>query len=373
MMKHLNTCKAQIARLFVAFNGSESVLIGLRLRSLAAVLGVVIGSISHSSRTEACSVSAVAPGAPALVGGNYDWSARGGIVFVSPRGQVKTSDPGAALSNSAHWTSQYASLTLSQFGRDYPMQGMNEKGLVGMVLMGPSDYPSDGVSGVVTENLWLQYQLDRFSTLDEVEAHIHELGVRHLSASLHWFMCDASNDCAAIEFIRNQAVMYRGRKLPVRALTNTSYEAVIDFYSRWHESQSSIPTGYGSSARFVRLAERDHARTWLDVAENLDDVSLAGFTAWQTLFDLKDRSLTVRLDGGLWHSISFEHLPIECGDTLPMMDLSVGTWGDYDHHVVAGVFARAAFGAPDLGPEIQQKILNSSESVSCVHRAEALK
>lgn len=356
-MKPLNTLPLKILRLFVTCGGRASI-------SLVATW-LLIGSAGMAPSSFACSVLAVAQQAPAVVGGNYDWRARGGIVFLSPRGQVKSAGFDGEISHRAEWTSQYASLTLSQFGRDFPMQGLNEQGLAGMVLVGPSAYPSEGTLGVVTENLWLQYQLDKFATVAEVEAHLHDLGIYQLSASLHWFLCDATNDCAVIEFLAGQATLRRGRELPVRALTNTPYEQAMSFYSRWQESSTPQPEGYASSARFVRVAERRNSRSWLDVAEALDQVSLAGFTAWQSLFDLNNRSLVVRLDGGAWHKVSFQNLPENCGGPLPMMNLETGTWREYEHTVVANLFAEAAAGAPELGPAVQSQILQASERVTC--------
>ena len=326
---------------------------------------MVVSAVGSTSSSLACSVIAAAPEAPALVGGNYDWTARGGIVFLSPRGQLKSAELGHTFSTDAEWSSRYASLTVSQFGRDFPMQGLNEQGLAGMVLIGPSAYPSDGPEGIVTENLWLQYQLDRFATVAEVEAHIHDLGFQRLSASLHWFLCDATNDCAVIEFIGGRPSVRRGNDLPIRSLTNTSYEQAMSFYVRWQESTSPMPEGYASSARFVRLAERRSARSWLDLAETLDQVSLAGFTAFQSLFDLQNRSLTVRLDRGRWHSINFENLPLDCGASLPMLNLSQGSWQVYDHNAVANLFTAAAAGAPELGGLVQDRVLRTSERVTC--------
>ena len=356
-MKPLNTLPLKIIRLFVSCGARASI------RILATWLLVGVSGTAPSSL--ACSVLAVGQQAPAMVGANYDWRARGGVVFLSPRGQLKSASFAREIPHRSEWTSQYASLTLSQFGRDFPMQGLNEQGLAGMVLVGPSTYPRDGALGAVTENLWLQYQLDHFKTVAEVEVHLRDLGIHQISASLHWFMCDATHDCAVIEFLAGQGTLRRGRDLPVRALTNTSYEQAMSFYSRWQETSTPKPEGYASSARFVRLAERRDVRSWLDLAETLDQVSLAGFTAWQSLFDLNSKSLVVRLDGGAWRSVSFANLPVQCAGQLPMMNLESGTWQDYDHAVVANLFANAAFGAPELGPAVQSQILQASERVTC--------
>jgi len=68
-----------------------------------------------------------------VVGYNYDFYARDGLVLVNKRGVTRTS---WRRSQPASWTAAYGSVTFNQFGRDNPTTGLNEKGL--MVSSGSS-------------------------------------------------------------------------------------------------------------------------------------------------------------------------------------------------------------------------------------------
>lgn len=325
-------------------------------------------------RLDACSAIAGAQ-ISGFMGANYDWRARGGIVFESPRGQVKTAVSPRTNQKTFTWTSRLASMTLSQFGRDFPMQGLNEAGLAGVVLMGPAGYPSSGPRGVVTENLWLQYQLDQYETVADVLAHVGDLGIDKLSASLHWFLCDRLAQCAVVEFQDGQATTYSGSELEIRALTNSSYAASRYRYGGWLESQQGLPVGYDSNARFIRLAEfsqRDHfGDSELSIVAALSDVAADGYTAWQTVFDLRRRRMHVRLYDDVlqtssWQVLSVESMQTGCRPELRMITLGKDFfWRAYDHEAVDGLFADAAQAAIGLDPATRQWILRNAEAVVC--------
>ena len=328
--------------------------------SLGALLGVDV------SPSKACSVIAGAPGSE-ILGGNYDWHARGGIAFLSPRRQVKFSKAHRGKKTHANvtWTSQYASLTLSQFGRDYPMQGINEKGLAGMVLMGPSAYPREGAAGVIGENIWLQYQFDMFATVAEVAEHVRDFGIKKISADLHWFFCDADGECIVVEFINGSAVVYRGADLTVKALTNTSYANALSQYSSWARSQTALPSGYDSVARFIRLAADHSPDSRERVASQLDDVAKSGFTAWQTIFGLGTASFRVRLAGDIWQDISFDNHDLSCSSQQFMLHLSKKTWEPYDAQVVRTLLKHAVSGIPESEAQAIADAVDQSERVVC--------
>lgn len=338
---------------------------------ISGICALIWVSVLPGRDVLACSAIAGSPDGAALLGGNYDWHTRGGIAFESPRHQIKSAPQSRKQVVPLSWTSRYASLTVSQFGRDFPMQGINEVGLAGMVLMGQAQYPAAGPLGTIPEYLWLQYQLDQYGTVADVAAHASDLGIEKVSASLHWFMCDASNDCAVIDFTDGKANVHRDADLTIRALTNTSYRRAIQSYARWKEAQYPLPQGYESHARFVRLAEMSNLRDGLRLNVALDEVSLRGFTAWQTIFDLDARSLSVRLEGDSWRTLSFDDHQMSCDQPLKMMNLRTGLWTTYDHDQVAQLFAEAAERTTGLGPESRARILRTSESVQCDKVSEA--
>jgi hypothetical protein len=298
---------------------------------------------------------------------NYDWRAHGGLVFLSPRGQQKFSKIPShhPFDAGEFWLSRYASLTLSQFGRDYPMQGINERGLAGMVLVAPAQYPTIGKRGVITENLWLQYQLDQFSSIQEVAEHLYDFGIRKISADLHWFLCDASGECATVEFSEGQRRIYRTTDDRLQVLTNSPALESWAWYQEWSQSGRELPVGYGSMARFTRLAWRASHEGVLDLTSALDDVAQNGFTAWQTIFDLKRREMQVRLAGDDWRQVSFNGLTLHCRQDLPMLNLAKQDWQAYKASEVREILKSATEG---LAYDETQRItsaVTSSERVIC--------
>lgn len=302
------------------------------------------------------------------LGANYDWKARGGVVFVSPRGQYKSSFRvgNHEFQKPAAWVSRFASLTLSQFGRDYPMQGINEAGLAGAVLVAPADYPSYGPNGLISENLWLQYQLDNFSNIKQVVDRVHDFGIQKISADLHWFLCDATGECVTIEFENSRARVYRTRDLPLQVLTNSSVSNSWHFFNTWKQSGAVLPVGYGSFARFSRLAWRASQEGQVDLIKTLDDVSMEGFTAWQTIFNLSKRSLQVRLPGQNWLEVSFFGRERKCNSRLEMLILNEPFWKPYNKVAVRQLLREATDGLPD--PEVKsiERAFRRSNRIVCM-------
>ena len=76
-----------------------------------------------------------------VFGKNYDFGIGYGMLVVNKRGVAKTSLVDAP-NRPATWTSRYGSLTFNQFGREFPMGGMNEAGLaVELMWLDAARYP----------------------------------------------------------------------------------------------------------------------------------------------------------------------------------------------------------------------------------------
>lgn len=298
---------------------------------------------------------------------NYDWRAKGGIVYFSPRDQVKEAAiyMGQQASTSYSWITRYASLTLSQFGRDYPMQGINEQGLAGVVLMAPAAYPSVGKQGVMTENLWLQHQLDRFASVGEVADHLEDFGIKKISADLHWFFCDASGECATVEFLEGRPQIHRSRDERMHVVTNSPVSDSWSWYRQWRHAGRPLPEGYNSFARFTRLAWRWSFEGAIDLDLSLNDVALDGFTAWQSIFNLQKRSILVRLAGQGWRRLSFPDLRLGCSEDLPMLNLHKNEWQSYSASEVKELLKHATDGLADEEMHAISEAVQKSERVIC--------
>ena len=81
-----------------------------------------------------------------VVGFNHDWLIKEALIMVNKRGVSKTAAPpdGKISAESlARWTSKYGSVTFNQSGREFPSDGVNEKGLfVALLLLEKTQWPA---------------------------------------------------------------------------------------------------------------------------------------------------------------------------------------------------------------------------------------
>jgi choloylglycine hydrolase len=90
-------------------------------------------------------------------------------MYLTKRGVEKTANTDAFDHNPLTWTSKYGSATFNQHGREFPLGGMNEAGLiVETMVLEDGEYLSPGSRPEVETLQWVQYQLDNFSTIEEV-------------------------------------------------------------------------------------------------------------------------------------------------------------------------------------------------------------
>ena len=184
-----------------------------------------------------------------LVAYNYDAWASEGLVLVNKRGMSKQ----GRIKEAASWTARYGSVTFNQFGRDEPISGVNEKGLMGSVMwLDGTRYPAADHRPPIGLLRWIQYHLDNHANVAEVVANAELVRVSS-GFPVHFLFADASGDTAVMEFLDGKLFIYRGETLPVRALTNSNYAdslAAFEVAKRTGE----IPTSESSIDRFVRGA-----------------------------------------------------------------------------------------------------------------------
>lgn len=173
-------------------------------------------------------------GGQLLFGKNYDWMVDNCLVMVNKRGVTKTTIIGQTKDSGqpASWTSKYGSVTFNQYGREFPSGGMNEAGLVveSMMLIG-TKYPAPDSRPCITSQSWKQYQLDNFSSVEEVIASDSQVRIGNLPPGifrLHFLVSDRTGNCAIIEFLDGKMVCHTNKSMPVKALTNSKYTECIE-------------------------------------------------------------------------------------------------------------------------------------------------
>jgi len=194
-------------------------------------------------------------GGAILFAKNFDWPLGDGYIFVNKR-NVDKAAYGADSMASLRWTSKYGSVTFNQLGREFPLGGMNEAGLVVEELSTPSQYPAPDKRPSVNEFQWVQYQLDNCGSVKEVLKSDQKLRVSKFLIGLHYLVADRKGNAAVIEFIGGKTAAYTGPELRVLVLSNNSYEESLR-YLRFHRGfggDRTVSNGPESGERFVRAA-----------------------------------------------------------------------------------------------------------------------
>ena len=257
-----------------------------------------------------CTTFCLSKDGEVLYGRNYDFEIGQGYVMTNRRGLAKTS-----VAQTLHWTSRYASVTFNQWGREFPMDGMNEAGLV-VALMWLDDtvYPVDARPSLrVLE--WIQYQLDNYGTVAELLAHAEKIRIAG-GTPLHYLVADASGDAATIEYLEGELVVHR----PAFVLANDTYARSL---SRLQQSRN-MPSGYSSLDRFTRAAmlmERS-AATVDDAFRILASVAQPGWTRWSAVYDARRGEIRWVSDRSrVRKTLRFADLDLACTAEAKMLDV----------------------------------------------------
>ena len=269
----------------------------------------------------------------ALVAYNYDAWASEGLVLVNKRG---TSKKGRA-NQGASWTARYGSVTFNQFGRDEPISGVNEKGLMVSQMWGDGTrYPPADHRPIIGPLRWIQYHLDNHASVAEIVENAE--AVRLTSQfPVHYLFADTSGDTAVIEFLNGKLVVYRGETLPVRALANSTYTDSIAAFEA-AKRMGEIPTSQSSLDRFVRgamLVSGDGdpiARGFAALAAVAVPGPASprvGTTRWSIVYDLAASEVYFRTDiNESIRRFTVTSFDFSCRTPMKMLDVTAPGSGD---------------------------------------------
>ena len=224
---------------------------------------------------------------------SYDWHMGQGYLISNNRGLSKTS-----YAFNMAWTSKYGSITFNQYGKEFPVGGMNEAGLVMEVLwLDETEYDKTGRKGLLNEIEFVQYQLDNFRTVDEAIAALDEVGIIPIAATLHYFIADENGNSAVIDFINGAAVVNRMENNN-QCITNNSYQYSAD-YAKSNVSDASCRSSlcrYNTTFTATKtLAEATSNPIAISQLFGiLDDVKIKGYTKWNIVYDISNRQIHFR-------------------------------------------------------------------------------
>jgi predicted MPP superfamily phosphohydrolase/penicillin V acylase-like amidase (Ntn superfamily) len=303
---------------------------------------------------------------------NFDGPLGDGLILVNKRGVAKQAfEPGTPGAKPLDWTSKYGSVTFNQFGREFPLGGLNEAGLAVEELGGPADYPAADGRPALNELEWVQYQLDTAGSVKDVLASDADVRVSKLLFDAHFLVADRKGNAAVVEFVGGKRTAVTGGYLTVPVLANDAFaESVrcLEFQGGF-DGRRRPSNATESSARFVRAAAFLREFESLGQAPVVDDAFVAlkslerADTQWSIAYNLPRRLVFFKTRAHRRYKIiGLERVDFSCGtpalmlpvDTEDSWDLS-GRFSGYDaarnRSLLESVFARLAeMGGPASPP-----------------------
>ncbi len=293
---------------------------------------------------DACSTFQLQHGKQLVVGKNFDYHTDIGMVIINKRNVAKT-----ALLRSpkklARWVSKYGSITFNQVGREFPFSGINEAGLVVEIMwLNETRYPDPDERAAIGELQWIQYQLDNSSNVDEVIKSDALIRIFQ-SRPVHFFVADSRGKAATIEFIDGKLVFHTSDNLPVKVLTNHTYQKSLQ-YLKTHKGfggQEKLSFTRRSLDRFATAAkkikdyqsQRQPSTPIVEYAFDILSSVSQGVTVWSIVYDVPHSRIyfkTVRKKE--IKIIHHREVDFTCGPPVKVLDMNTDLKGNVTEQFV---------------------------------------
>jgi len=271
-----------------------------------------------------------------VYGKSYDWYIEHCLLMVNKRGVTKTA---LTQDNPANWVSKYGSITFNQYGREFPLGGMNEAGLVIEVMwLEQTEYPFPDSRRGLSDLQWVQYQLDNCSTVDEVIASDGDVRITPRRATpLHFLVCDRNGEAATIEFLEGDMIVHTGDDLPVSALTNSTYSYSLRLFEKFGGDEKTEPftSANNSLKRFVwagmgvREWDASTGMSPVDYANGILDKVAVDFTMFRIVYDVGNSRIYYRSKSNpSIRYVDFNAFNYSCDEPVKILDIVAGTAGN---------------------------------------------
>ncbi len=296
-----------------------------------------------------------------VFGTNLDNRIHEGLLFVNKRNVTKTAWEPSATGEYAKWTSRYGSVTFNFEGYQFAWAGMNEAGLViSTMSLDVTENPPPDERPPLESGFWVQYQLDSASTVEEVIAS--DSAVRIANTIDHYLVSDRTGGCAVIEFIEGEMVVHTDESMPVRVLTNNTYQESVSlwkksrlrkFFQRLFSKPGPSLIRFEIAANRVKSFNENGKEKTVDYAFNTlqkacgEDAGSSP-TQWSIVFDTENLQIHFRTKTNPEiRSISLTTLDFSCTTPVRMLDIHQNFSGDisnnftdYSHEVSLSHFLR---------------------------------
>lgn len=246
------------------------------------------------SNTRACTAFCMDCNNHVVLAKNLDWPIDNGIICINNRGVKKCAF--GSSGDTLVWISCFGSITFNQFGKEFPLGGINEKGLVIEELNNWGQGPTNSELYHLNEFQWTQYMLDNFESIDQIKSTFKKITIDPIFINLHYLIRDRKGQTAVIEMYNNEVYIYEDQELLYPVLSNNHYENSLKYLEHFEGfgGEIPIPKTNTSNERFVRVVhnlKQTECITNFDIIENafaiLDRVKQED-TQWSIVYDISN-------------------------------------------------------------------------------------
>lgn len=301
---------------------------------------IILISITSQKQLFGCSTFLLSSDNCMLVGHNLDEDhIVPGYLMVNKRGVLKSNIGWMEIlkgknenNKRIQWVSKYGSVTFNPGGgKDFPDGGMNEAGLVVCEMsLGETKYPKDSLLPKMFQMQWVQYLLDNFKSVKEVQNHINEFELSGFN--WHFFIADKTGDKMIIEFLNHETIVHSGSKVEYPVLCNTKYSSELNHLKTFEGfgGENSIDLSNKSDKnRFVNatcmlenyssVKSESPTNYGFDILETLNN---SGITKWSIIYDLKNNQVQFKTaEANQIKHLDFDKLDFSCTSNFNVYNL----------------------------------------------------
>lgn len=250
-----------------------------------------------SSTVFPCTTFVLHKGNKIFFGRNLDWITGSGLLITNPKNVKKVAliEP---TEKAMGWISKYGSMTFNQIGRDLPYGGINETGLVvEHMTLDETQYPDKDDRYAISANQWIQFQLDNYSSIEEVISSDSIIRIVDATSKYHFLICDRSGKVATIEFLSGKMVSHIQTSIPITVLANSTYDTSLECYQTNGNTDSnrSLYNFCTIANKIEEYKKSSNNPSVNDAFEILKSVSQVPGTKWSIVYDISDMRIYFKI------------------------------------------------------------------------------
>ena len=280
----------------------------------------------------------------------------GGLVVVNRRGIAKRNIRPNKDGTIASWTTRYGSVSFNIAGRGFAWGGLNEAGLAIQTLeVRTEEYPKPDHRIPLDNGSWIQYALDMAGSVADVVAMDKTIRpVKDGGYGFHTIVADARGASAVVEYIDGKMVVYTGKALPVRALSNIAYDRALWSYRNdgprwWWSGMGDSPERFAVVAKRVAQYEPGTHKNSTRYALGSLVRAANQYTLWSVVYNIDKSKIWFRtVRSGNTKYMNLSDFDFSCDAPSLMLDVDTSERGHvadkfqpYDRQTNQRVFSEA--------------------------------